>query len=282
MKTNKLYYEVFQEFPDIFFRLIGKSQVNARAYEFKAIELKETSLRLDGVMLRVAKNLKEPIYFIEVQSYKNDDIYPNILRKVSTYLEQNDAEQNWFGVVIYERRSLEPENAKSYKWLFNSGKILRIYLDEIDLAAQQNLGIGLVKLIVEKEKNAVSLAKQLIGQTRSESTDDEQTSKMLELIETIIVYKFADKSREELQAMLGLEDIKETKLGKNLLAEGWQKGRQEGRQEGEQIGRLKGKLDVAPVMLDRGFTFEEVAELFKLELDQVGQVTQPEKPSQSL
>ncbi|MBC6479679.1 MAG: DUF2887 domain-containing protein [Hormoscilla sp. GM7CHS1pb] len=27
MKTDKLYYEVFQEFPDIFFRLIGKSQM---------------------------------------------------------------------------------------------------------------------------------------------------------------------------------------------------------------------------------------------------------------
>ncbi|MBC6474451.1 MAG: DUF2887 domain-containing protein [Hormoscilla sp. GM102CHS1] len=62
MKTDKLYYEVFQEFPDIFFRLIGKSQVDARAYEFKAIELKETALRLDGVMLRVAKDLKELIF----------------------------------------------------------------------------------------------------------------------------------------------------------------------------------------------------------------------------
>ena len=78
--------------------------------------------------------------------------------------------------------------------------------------------------------------------------------------------------------MLGLEDIKETKLGKDLLAEGWQKGRQ----EGEEIGRLKGKLEVVPVMLDRGFTFEEVAELLKLELNQVRQVTEPEKPSQSL
>jgi len=206
--------------------------------------------------------------------------------------------------------------------LLNTGKILRIYLDEIDIAAERTLGIGLVKLIVEKEKNAVSLAKQLIAQTRSESTDDEQTEKMLELIETIVVYKFADKSREELQAMLGLEDIKETKLGKELLArfqrcppcrvapahdmgghsrkrsegwqkgrqegwqegqqEGWQEGRQEGRQEGEQLGRLKGKLEVVPVMLDRGFTFEEIALLLKLELNQVRQVTQPEKPSQSL
>ncbi|MGK7900596.1 MAG: DUF2887 domain-containing protein, partial [Hormoscilla sp.] len=125
MKTDKLFYEVFQEFPDIFFRLIGKSQVNARAYEFKAIELKETALRLDGVMLRVAKDLKEPIYFIEVQSYKNDDIYLNLLMKVAIYLKQNDSAQNWFGVVIYERRSLEPEDSESYEWLLNTGKILR-------------------------------------------------------------------------------------------------------------------------------------------------------------
>jgi len=217
-----------------------------------------------------------------VQSYKNADIYLNLLMKVTIYLKQNDAGQTLLGVVIYERRRLEPENSESYEWLLNTGKILRIYLDEIDIAAERTLGIGLVKLIVEKEKNAVSLAKQLIAQTRSESTDDEQTEKMLELIETIFVYKFADKSREELQAMLGLEDIKETKLGKELLAEGWQEGRQEGRQEGEQLGRLKGKLEVVPVMLDRGFTFEEIALLLKLELNQVRQVTQPEKPSQSL
>ncbi|MBC6420503.1 MAG: Rpn family recombination-promoting nuclease/putative transposase [Hormoscilla sp. SP5CHS1] len=75
--------------------------------------------------------------------------------------------------------------------------------------------------------------------------------------------------------MLGLEDIKETKLGKELLAEGWQKGRQEGwqegrqegRQEGEQLGRLKGKLEVVPVMLNRGFTFEEVALLFEIRVE---------------
>ncbi|MBC6479680.1 MAG: DUF2887 domain-containing protein [Hormoscilla sp. GM7CHS1pb] len=106
------------------------------------MELKETALRLDGVMLRVAKDLKEPIYFIEVQSYKNADIYLNLLMKVAIYLKQNDSAQNWFGVVIYERRSLEPEKSESYEWLLNTGKILRIYLDEIDLAAERNLGIG--------------------------------------------------------------------------------------------------------------------------------------------
>lgn len=47
MKTDKLFYEVFLEFPEIFFELIGANNVDARAYEFKAIELKETASRLD-------------------------------------------------------------------------------------------------------------------------------------------------------------------------------------------------------------------------------------------
>jgi predicted transposase YdaD len=66
MKTDKLFYEVFLELPEIFFELIGEGNVDRRAYEFKAIELKETALRLDGVMLRTDKDPKQPIYFIEV------------------------------------------------------------------------------------------------------------------------------------------------------------------------------------------------------------------------
>ncbi|MBC6421651.1 MAG: hypothetical protein GDA38_08915 [Hormoscilla sp. SP12CHS1] len=75
-----------------------------------------------------------------------------------------------------------------------------------------------------------------------------------------------ESSREELEAMLGLEDAKQTRWGQELLAK----------------GRLEAKLEVVPGMLERGFSFEEVAELLKLELDQVRQVTEPEKPSQSL
>ena len=149
-----------------------------------------------------------------MQSYKNPNIYSNLLRKVYTYLDQKDPTQDWFGVVVYERRSFDPEETTPYRGVINSGQLLRIYLDEIDPTVEETQGIGLIKLIVEKEKNAPDRAKALIEQVRSESTDGEKRSKMLELIETIILYKFADISREELQAMLGLEDFKQTKLGK--------------------------------------------------------------------
>jgi len=298
VKTDKLFYEVFLEFPEIFFELIGAKNVDARAYEFKAIELKETASRLDGAMLPLNKDPKQPIYFIEVQSYKNAKIYANILKKVGMYLEQNDPTQDWCGVVVYERRSFEPEETTPYRALLHFRQILRIYLDEMDPAAPQTKEIGIIKLIVDKAKNAKNRAKALIEQVRSESTDADQIKKMVDLIVTIMSYKFADSSREELEAMLGLEDFKKTRLGQELLAEGEEVGLAKGRKQGEEVGfaksrqfiriigeefgTLEGRIEFVPALLEFGFTFDEVAELLKVETEQVRQLAEPEQPEQSL
>ncbi|MGK7901641.1 MAG: Rpn family recombination-promoting nuclease/putative transposase [Hormoscilla sp.] len=294
MKTDKLFYEAFLEFPEIFFELIGAKNVDARAYEFKAIELKETASRLDGAMLPLNKDPKQPIYFIEVQGYKNPKIYANVLKKVGMYLEQNDPTQDWCAVVVYERRSFAPEETTPYRGIINSGQLLRIYLDEMEPADPQTKEIGIIKLIVDRAKNAKNRAKALIKQVRSESTDGDRTKKMVDLIVTIMSYKFADSSREELEAMLGLEDFKKTRLGQEMLAEGRQEGRQEGEEVGiakgrqairiisEGFGSLEGQLKLVPVLLQLGFTFEEVADLLKVETEQVRQLAEPEQPEQSL
>lgn len=58
VKTDSIFYSLFKEFPQIFFELIGETNIDINTCEFKAIELKETALRLDGVMLRVPKDSK--------------------------------------------------------------------------------------------------------------------------------------------------------------------------------------------------------------------------------
>jgi len=110
--------------------------------------------------------------------------------------------------------------------------------------------------------------------------------------------------------MLGIEDFKQTRWGQELLAEGRQEGeevglakglaksRQEGKELGfaeglakglakgrqairfinEKTGCLEGKLKLVPALLDLRFTFEEVAELLKVETEQVRQLAEPEKP----
>jgi predicted transposase YdaD len=55
------------------------------------------------------------------------------------------------------------------------------------------------------------------------------------MIETILVYKFPNNSREELQKMPGYNDIslKQTRFYKDVYTEGQQEGKLEGKLEGE-------------------------------------------------
>jgi Protein of unknown function (DUF2887) len=49
MKTDSLFYRVFQTLPGLFFDLIGLSSLAAEQYRFHSVELKQTALRLDGL-----------------------------------------------------------------------------------------------------------------------------------------------------------------------------------------------------------------------------------------
>ncbi len=73
----------------------------------------------------------------------------------------------------------------------------------------------------------------------------------MELIETVVFYKFPRLSREELEAMLGLNDLKQTRV--------------------YQEGKLEGKLEAVAPLAARGFRVEEIAEILGLEAEQVRQ-----------
>ncbi len=57
--------------------------------------------------------------------------------------------------------------------------------------AYDNLGLGIVKLIVEDEAKAVQQAKMLSAKATAE-LDETERQKVLELVKTIILYKFQD------------------------------------------------------------------------------------------
>jgi predicted transposase/invertase (TIGR01784 family) len=78
------------------------------------------------------------------------------------------------------------------------------------------------------------------------------------LIETIAVYKFPQKSRQELETMLGLGDLKETKFY----------------QEAEQEGERKAKLAMVPRLLQTGLSLEKIAEILEMSLKEVRNLAQ--------
>ncbi|NES72957.1 MAG: hypothetical protein F6K24_51060 [Okeania sp. SIO2D1] len=74
-------------------------------------------------------------------------------------------------------------------------------------------------------------------------------------------------SRQELEAMFGMNDLKKTRFAQELLEEGEERGIAKGRVEGE----IQGKLQVIPSLLRKGFSVEEIAEILELEVEQVRQ-----------
>ncbi|WP_043995446.1 DUF2887 domain-containing protein, partial [Microcystis aeruginosa] len=71
MKTDKIFYTLFQVFPELLFQLLGKSPNLAQNYQFKSVEIKELAFRLDGVFIPDADPPDYPLYFVEVQFQKD-------------------------------------------------------------------------------------------------------------------------------------------------------------------------------------------------------------------
>lgn len=133
-------------------------------------------------------------------------------------------------------------------------------------AAESSIGVGVVKLVIEPQQTAPALAKRLIGQAKQQLTDDTTKRDIIDLIETIIVYKLPQKSREEIEAMLGLNELKQTKV--------YQEAFVEGEQIGELKGELKAKLTAIPDLIQLGLNLTVIAGVLKLPVELVQQVAQ--------
>ena len=98
---------------------------------------------------------------------------------------------------------------------------------------ESSLELGVLKLIGVKPETAPEQARNLIARTREELTDAARQRQILELVETVLIYKFPNLSWQEIEQMLGLNELKQTRVYQEALEEGLEQGRQEGRQEGE-------------------------------------------------
>jgi predicted transposase YdaD len=114
--------------------------------------------------------------------------------------------------------------------LLESCQVQRLYLDELAGKPAQSARVRLVQLITEDIKQAPKAAQALINALENGELEVDNKAQILEIIETILVYKFPKLSREEIQQMLGYNDIslKETRFYQDVYAEGQQEGRQEG------------------------------------------------------
>ncbi|MEH1872986.1 Rpn family recombination-promoting nuclease/putative transposase [Nostoc sp.] len=232
MKTDSIFYRLFQTFPSAFFELINLQASEANAYNFASVELKQTAFRIDGVFLPVADSSSQPIYFVEVQFQKDHEFYARLFSEIFLYLRLYAPTKDWRAVVIFPRRSVEPTEVQPYRVLLDQ-LVTRLYLNELGEVTEHSLGVGIIKLVVVNKKQTPLLVKSLITKTRSEVSDKALQQKVLDLIETIVVYKLPRISRQELIKMFGLGDfdIKTTRIYEEVHDEVYEEVRDEVRQE---------------------------------------------------
>jgi predicted transposase/invertase (TIGR01784 family) len=263
VKTDSIFYRLFQEFPNIFFELIGDSPEAVTNYQFSSVEIKQTAFRIDGVF--IPKSKKKPIYFVEVQFQPDSEIYSRLLTEINLYLRQNKPENDWSAVVIYPSRGIDSGKTTHYREYFASGRVSPIYLDELGENISLPIGIASIKLVIENEETAIEQARELIARTNQEINPVREQQKLLQIIETILVYKFPNMDIKEIEEMFELSELKQTRVYQQAFAEGEEKGEEKGRQEGE----VRGKLIAVLPMLAAGLTVEQIAQALSLTVDEV-------------
>ena len=268
MQVDALFYHLFQSFPTIFFDLLGQSNVNASNYEFTSPEVKQPTFRFDGVLKPKTNSPSDVLYFIEVQFQKRPKFYTRLFAEINLYFNQYDPPyEDWYAVVIFKNRNTEVAVPLRYQEVMER-RVIQIYLDEIEVLAQRSVGVGVVQLLsVTSKRKLGERAQELIERTSQTqgAGDGLSREQAIELVQTIVLYRFPNLSREELEAMLGLADLKHTKVYQELQ----QEVRAEALQEGELKGEHKVKVQSIARMLARDFDVQEMAEILDLALNVV-------------
>ncbi len=234
MKRDTLFYRIFQQNPTILFDLLASPPPNPQDYTFESIEVKETSFRIDGVLR--PPNDDGFVFFSEVQMQLDPKLYERMFSEIGVYTYRHTEQfDDWQAVAIYPNRQTEQATTKVPRELFDSGRILPIYLDELGEIDQLPLGVGLLVLSILEADMAITQAQAMMARARPLETGDA----IMEMISTVMVYKFTTLSRDEVYRMLNytLDELKQTRF--------YQEVSEEGREEGQRnliVTMLKAKL----------------------------------------
>jgi len=230
-------------------------------YHFTSAEVKEKSFRFDGIFM--PDSVQKPIYFVEVQFQYKADFYWELITEINIYLNQYKPEQDWQAVALFPKRSLDVDKLTNYQQeLVNSGRIKRIYLDEL---SSGSIGMGLIELIISKENQSQELVKNLMARTKTEISNDSERQGIIELLESVLMSKFSQLSRQEIEAMFLLSDIKQTRV--------YQEAKEEGEQEGKKnlllriLSKKFGKLRDEYIKSINGLNIAQLEDLGEALLD---------------
>ncbi|MFM6039664.1 MAG: Rpn family recombination-promoting nuclease/putative transposase [Sphaerospermopsis kisseleviana] len=270
MRRDSIFYKLFQQYPYVLFQLLKNPPQNAELYKFDSVAVKEPKFEIDGVFLPPESENKGTVYFSEVQFQKDEQLYERLFAESHLYFYRNrDRFSDWQAVIIYPSRNIEQSDISPHRSLLNGDQVHRIYLDELGDIQQLPLWVGLMVLTTLKESEAPAAARNLLTRSNQESSSKEM---ILEMITTIMMYRFENLTLREVQVMLGIS-LERSRAYQEIKQEGRQEGRQEGLKESalnlvmRQLTRRLGELPEEPKDTISGLSLTNLENLGEALLD---------------
>jgi predicted transposase/invertase (TIGR01784 family) len=282
METDAFFYQLFNRLPQTLFELLGLPAGRARAYRFDSVELKK-SFRIDGLF--VPKKPRMPLYFVEVQYQRSARFYANLFAKIFCYLEENDPMQEWMAVAIFPSKNKDLKSLGPYEEFLGSKRVRRIYLDELVQSGTLSPGLGILKLAAAPIEDVKYLSDTLLAN----AGDSASGSSIVELVEELLIRRFATLSRQEIRNMFKLTDIRKTRVWQEAheegivegkaegiekgiekgIEQGIEKGIEQGIEEGRIAGEIAAKKQLIQKWIRKGMSQKAIADLLEIGVDEV-------------
>ena len=257
MNTDRWYYRVFQSAPDLIRALLPGSDATVsglgldpaapgdRLYRFEALEIKELSHRLDGVLWpRETTGCAEtgspefPIVLLEVQMHPDSGFHHRLAAQTYRFLQQHPQVEHWAVLVITPHNRLKLGSTQALQ-VFLDQQVVWLSLEE--LSQQPNLDplLNLLTLPVRPESELAASSQQILGRRPDLKT----------VVLPMLVQRFPQLTEEQIMVIAGIprEEIRHTRAVQDWLAE----GRQEGEARGEARGQAREAAKMTLRLLNR-------------------------------
>ena len=243
MKTDTLFYRLFQSDPALAFDLAQIDVPEPQRYRFVSVEVKQTAFRMDGLLLPPEDQPELPVLFTEAQAQPDDELYLRLLGEVLVYLRQYSPVPAWRAAVFYTDAANERIGPGTEPFL-HLPNLHRVYLEQLPLLDSPNPKLWLIALILAKEPQLPAIVAKIQAHRAQHPGDGID---WLDLLETILVYKLPNVSREEIQAMFNFNesDLKQTRFYQEVF--------REGEVVGEARGEARGEANMFALLLEHRF-----------------------------
>jgi len=235
--TDALFYELFRVDPSALFQLLNLDLEGD--YAFDSVTIKTTEKRIDGLFRR--KDGKGPWIFLEVQGYRDKKLYWRLFREIATCYEQEVEEPPFIAIALFLDESYKPTRIPLA--CRSPSRLIVATLEDALTAIGDTPGVlnVLKPLLVEDLEEAARVAPTWVEEILGLGLPLEQERRLIELLTYAILQKFPILTHEEVDSMLQLTPLEETRAVKELIAMGEKRGERRGEKRGEKRGERRGE-----------------------------------------